>query len=129
MAKVRLTPKQRDMLYGVAVGWGKVFTASYPYHFLIEKGLVRDATREEVQTHYQGLANELEGLRERIKALLPSRSERDWKQVVEMAKEAEYLSRSIRNREEDEEYGFVVLTDAALQLVADRLSERKEVAK
>lgn len=128
MAKPRLTPKQLKTLRSVAVAEGKVFPMSFYYHFLSEKGLTRSATREEIQTHYQGLADELEGLRYRLQALVAlARNDRDWMEVSRVASHGDCLCRQIRNRQDDEKDGLVVLTEAALELVADRLSEKTEV--
>ena len=118
MASPRLTPKQKGYLTAIANHWGHAFHIYVGYGFLVEKSLVRPATKDEIEQHYADAKEAFRRLDAKAK-IFTAVSAGNWDEVERLAKTAKWAEQELKDRVSEQD-SLVVLTDEALEIVAHR---------
>jgi len=121
---MRLTLKQQKMVRQMDQCWDRVFWLPWEYGFLYEKGLIRQATKEERDRYYDALRRQLDDLDRRIQAALENEQ---YDRIKEYAGFAHTIATEIRERSQTELDKIATWSDAGVEYV--KKMYEKEIAE
>jgi len=119
MTKIKLTPKQTDLLLNVFTNWGVCF-----HGFSVHHSLLREPIEAELESHFKSETEDLNTTHDR---LIDALTMREYAEVERLASRAKHIAASLT--EEDREYGLYCLTDAAKAFAEKTIAKRAAETK